>query len=28
MGRMNQKYACLWSKDHVDGWLNEIRISL
>jgi hypothetical protein len=28
MARMNQKYACLWSKDHVDGWLNEIRISL
>jgi hypothetical protein len=24
MGRMRQKYACLWSKDHVDGWLNEV----
>jgi len=28
MARMNQKYACLWSKQHVDGWINEIRISL
>ena len=24
MARMNQKYACLWSKDHVDEWLKEI----
>ena len=25
MARMNQKYACLWSRDHVDQWLEEIR---
>lgn len=24
MARMNQKYACLWSKDHVDEWLKEV----
>lgn len=24
MGRLGQKYACLWSKDHVDGWINEV----
>jgi len=23
MARMNQKYACLWSKDHVDEWIKE-----
>lgn len=23
MARMNQKYACLWSKEHVDEWLKE-----
>lgn len=23
MARMNQKYACLWSKEHVDGWIKE-----
>ena len=21
MARLNQKYACLWSKEHVDEWL-------
>ena len=25
MARMNQKYACLWSKDHVDGWLKDAQ---
>lgn len=24
MGRMRQKYACLWSKEHVDEWVKEI----
>jgi len=24
MGRMRQKYACLWSKEHVDEWLKHI----
>lgn len=24
MGRMNQKYACLWSKEHVDEWVKSI----
>lgn len=24
MARMNQKYACLWSKDHVDEWIKEV----
>ena len=23
MAKMNQKYACLWSKDHVDEWIKE-----
>ena len=23
MARMNQKYACLWSKEHVDEWVKE-----
>ena len=23
MARMNQKYACLWSKEHVDGWIKD-----
>lgn len=23
MARMNQRYACLWSKEHVDEWLKE-----
>lgn len=22
--RMNQKYVCLWSKDHVDEWIKEV----
>jgi hypothetical protein len=22
MARMNQRYACLWSKEHVEEWLN------
>jgi len=25
MAKMNQKYVCLWNKDQIDGWLNEIR---
>ncbi len=24
MARMNQKYASLWSKDHVDEWVKEV----
>jgi len=24
MARMNQKYACLWSKEHVDEWLKSV----
>ena len=24
MARMNQKYVCLWSKDHVDEWIKEV----
>jgi hypothetical protein len=24
MALMNQKYVCLWSKEHVDGFLNAI----
>ena len=24
MARMNQKYACLWSREHVDEWLKEV----
>ena len=23
MARMSQKYACLWSKEHVDEWIKE-----
>jgi hypothetical protein len=23
MARMNQRYACLWSKEHVEEWLND-----
>lgn len=23
MARMNQKYVCLWSKEHVDEWIKE-----
>ena len=23
MARMNQNYACLWSKEHVEGWIND-----
>lgn len=23
MALMNQKYACLWSKEQIDGWINE-----
>ena len=23
MARMNQKYACLWSKQHVDEWIKD-----
>ena len=23
MARMNQKYACLWSREHVDEWIKE-----
>ncbi len=25
MARMNQKYACLWSKTHVDEWLKDAQ---
>ena len=25
MALMNQRYVCLWNKDQIDGWLNEIR---
>ena len=24
MARMKQKYACLWSREHVDEWLKEV----
>ena len=24
LARMNQKYACLWSKEHVDEWIKEV----
>jgi hypothetical protein len=23
MARLRQNYACLWSKEHVDGWIND-----
>ena len=23
MARMNQRYACLWTKEHVEEWLND-----
>ncbi len=23
MARMDQKYACLWNKDHIDEWLKD-----
>jgi hypothetical protein len=23
MARMNQRYACLWSKEDVDGWITD-----
>jgi hypothetical protein len=23
MARLNQNYACLWSKEHVDEWIRE-----
>ena len=23
MARMNQNYACLWSKEHVEEWIND-----
>ncbi len=23
MARLNQNYACLWSKEHVDQWIRE-----
>jgi hypothetical protein len=25
MARMNQRYACLWSKEHVEEWLNDCQ---
>ena len=25
MARMNQKYACLWSREHVDEWLKDVQ---
>jgi len=24
MHRMKQNYACLWNKEQIDGWLNEV----
>lgn len=24
MALMNQKYACLWSKEQIDGWIIEV----
>ncbi len=24
MARMQQKYTCLWSKEHIDEWLKEL----
>jgi hypothetical protein len=24
MARMNQRYACVWSKEQIDGWINEV----
>jgi hypothetical protein len=23
MARLGQRYACLWSKEHVDGWIKD-----
>lgn len=23
MARLGQRYACLWSKEHVDGWVKD-----
>lgn len=28
MARLNQKYACLWSKEHVDEWIKERQYGL
>lgn len=25
MARMNQRYACLWSKEHVDEWIGAVK---
>jgi hypothetical protein len=25
MARMNQRYYCLWSKEHVEEWLNDCQ---
>ena len=25
MARMKQKYACLWSKDHVNEWIKDVQ---
>jgi hypothetical protein len=25
MARMNQRYVCLWSKEHVEEWLNDCQ---
>ena len=27
MTRLNQNYACLWSKEHVDEWIKERKCS-
>lgn len=27
MARLNQNYACLWSKEHVDEWIKERKCS-
>ena len=24
MARLGQKYACLWSREHVDGWIKDV----
>ena len=25
MARLNQRYACLWSKEHVDEWIKDAQ---
>lgn len=26
MARLNQNYACLWSKEHVDEWIKSVSV--